>query len=189
MTSEKKIRPHGDKIPSAEDVAAFRRAMADARPLKAPGIVAPPPPRVPARARFTRRDEQAVLIESLDADIDSLESGSGDSLRFHRPIVGRKTMRKLARGSFSVQAEVDLHGMTAPEAREQLQAFIGYAVSGGLTCVRVIHGKGLGSGHSGPVLKRKVDAWLRQWDSVLAFVSARQVDGGTGAIYVLLKIT
>ena len=77
-------------------------------------------------------------------------------------------------------------GMTVAEARPRLADFIDYSLKQGLTCVRIVHGKGLGSGHRGPVLKNAVNRWLRKWDSVLAFVSARQVDGGTGAVYVLL---
>jgi DNA-nicking Smr family endonuclease len=96
-------------------------------------------------------------------------------------------MRKLSRGGFSVQAEIDLHGMTVAEARPRLQEFIETCAQDGKLCIRVVHGKGLGSGRRGPVLKQKVNRWLRQWDTVLAFVSTRQVDGGTGAIYVLLK--
>ena len=160
--------------------------MSDTKPL-GKTVKEPVRPRVPAKARFTRRDERAVLEESLDADVDSLQANSGDSLRFNRPGIGRKTMRKLSRGNFSVQAEMDLHGMTAIEARDELHAFIDSSARRGLACVRIIHGKGLGSGMSGPVLKRKVDVWLRRWDLVLAFVSARPIDGGTGAIYVLLK--
>jgi len=101
--------------------------------------------------------------------------------------VGRRTMRKLARGKYAVQAEIDLHGMTVAEAKPRLADFIDYSVKQGLTCVRIVHGKGLGSGHRGPVLKSAVSRWLRKWESVLAFVSARQVDGGTGAVYVLLQ--
>ena len=86
-----------------------------------------------------------------------------------------------------MQSEVDLHGLTVAEAKTALADFIEGSIDHGQRCVRVIHGKGLGSGDRGPILKRKVDNWLRKWDAVLAFVSARQVDGGTGAVYVLLK--
>ncbi len=96
-------------------------------------------------------------------------------------------MRKLARGGYSVQAEIDLHGMTVAEARPRLTDFIEYSLIANKLCVRIVHGKGLGSGDRGPVLKNAVNRWLRKWDSVLAFVSTRQVDGGTGAIYVLLQ--
>ena len=174
---------NADGSASDEDAALFRREMAGTKPLKDPGR-APPPPRAKPRARFTREDEKAVLRESLETELSDLQSG--DSLRWSRPHVGRRTMRKLARGSYAVQSEIDLHGLTADEAREALRQFLEDAGLRGFTCVRVVHGKGLGSGARGPVLKRKVDSWLRRWDSVLAFVSTRQVDGGTGAVYVLL---
>ncbi len=116
-----------------------------------------------------------------------MEFESGQNLCFARPSVGRRTFRKLARGNFSVQSEIDLHGLIVAEARAALADFIQESVDCGHHCVRVIHGKGLRSGHRGPILKRKVDTWLRKWDAVLAFISARQVDGGTGAVYVLLK--
>lgn len=169
-----------------DDDHLFRRAMADARPLNKE-FIEPVRRRIPAKARFTRRDERAVLDESLAPSIADTEAGSGDTLSFCRASVGRRAFRKLARGKFSVQSELDLHGMTVDQARDALHAFIESSLARGLSCVRVIHGKGLGSGQSGPVLKRKVDAWLRRWDPVLAFVSAQPVDGGSGAAYVLLK--
>jgi DNA-nicking Smr family endonuclease len=77
--------------------------------------------------------------------------------------------------------------MIIPEAKTALREFIEDSRLRGYTCVRVIHGKGLGSGERGPVLKRKVNHWLQQWDEILAFASARQVDGGTGAVQILLR--
>lgn len=165
----------------------FRRAMADARPLKK-DCVEPVRKRIPAKARFTRRDEREVLTESLDASVADTEVGSGDTLSFCRASVGRRAFRNLARGKFSVQSELDLHGMTVKEARDALATFVQGSLARGLSCVRVIHGKGHGSGHAGPILKVKVDAWLRRWDPVLAFVSAQPVDGGSGAVYVLLRL-
>lgn len=169
-----------------DDVGLFRRHMADARPLMRDTVTLPPVRKRPG-ARFNRRDESAVFRESAQADIAPTEFESGDSISFQRPSVGRRNFRKLARGKFSVQSEIDLHGLTAGDAKIQLREFIQSSIDGGFRCVRIIHGKGLGSGGRGPVLKRNVDAWLRRWDAVLAFVSARQVDGGTGAVYVLLK--
>ena len=128
-----------------------------------------------------------MLRESMLADLDAIEQANGDGLRFRHPSVGRRTMRRLARGKFSVQAEIDLHGMTVAESKPRLAAFLEDSVRQGRYCVRVVHGKGRGSGARGPVLKRSVDKWLRQWDVVLAFVSTPQVDGGTGAVYVLLR--
>ncbi len=169
-----------------EDAVAFRRAMADARPLNKT-VLEPVRKRIPAKARFTRADERAVIGEILQSPSDEVESGSGDYLSYFRTSVGGRTFRKLARGKYSVQAECDLHGLNVTDARDTLQGFLEECLRRGYTCVRVVHGKGRGSGHGGPVLKRKVDGWLRQWDKVLAFVSARQADGGTGAVYVLLK--
>lgn len=169
-----------------EDVSAFRQAMRDIPPLEQDVRAPHYKPKPALRARFRRDDEQSVLKESLEADIDDIETGAGEALRFHRPSVGRRTMRKLSRGNFAVQNEIDLHGMTVPEAKAELRAFINESVYRGHTCVRVVHGKGLGSGQRGPVLKGKVNNWLRRWNEVLAFVSTRQVHGGTGAVYVLL---
>lgn len=165
----------------------FRRAMSDAKPLKAGERVAEPKKKPPPKARFSRADEQQALRESLESDIDTTESANDDGMHFRRPHVGRRTMRRLARGKYAVQAEIDLHGMTVAEAKPRLADFIDYSVKQGLTCVRIVHGKGLGSGQRGPVLKNKVNYWLRKWDGIVAFTSARQVDGGTGAIYVLLR--
>ena len=170
-----------------DDSNEFRRAMADARPLQADERVLPDTPKPKPRARFTKADEAQVLDESLQDDIDTIEHGYGAALRYSRPGVGRRTMRKLSRGGYSVQAELDLHGMTLAEAKPRLADFIEYCAAQGKLCVRIVHGKGLGSGHRGPVLKSAVNRWLRKWESVLAFVSTRQVDGGTGAVYVLLQ--
>lgn len=188
MSKKNRTRPtdvSANQTPDGE-VDLFRQLMEDVRPIDYVAPV-PRPRRVRPRATFRRQDEQRVLQESLAADVEETERHSGESLRFRRPHIGRRTMRRLARGSFSVQAEFDLHGMTAGEAAVALRDFVDDSGRRGYTCVRIIHGKGLGSGARGPVLKRKVDSWLRRWDQILAFVSARQVDGGTGAIYVLLK--
>ena len=170
-----------------DDAKLFRKAVSGTKPLRTKNRAAEQSSKPKPKARFSRADESAAMRESLEADIGDIERHSGDSLHFHRPYVGRRTMRKLARGRFSVQAEIDLHGMTTGEAKPRLADFIENCAHDGKLCVRVVHGKGLGSGHRGPVLKHKVNRWLRQWDTVLAFVSTRQVDGGTGALYVLLQ--
>ena len=170
-----------------DDDNLFRRMMSDAKPLKTTERVPPPSTKPKPKARFTQADERAALEESLDVDIDDVEESSGESLRFQRASVGRTTMRMLTRGSYAIQAEIDLHGMTVAEAKPRLERFVQRCASNNKLCIRIVHGKGLGSGERGPVLKRAVNRWLRKWDSVLAFVSARQVDGGTGAVYVLLR--
>ena len=182
--------PHGtsrgmDDGLDDDDRQLFQSAVSGTRRLS--GDRVEPQRRPPApRARFAAEDARNVLEESLTPTAAELEDNSGDALSFARPSIGARTLRKLKRGKFSVQAEIDLHGFTVPESREILHAFISEARELGLTCVRVIHGKGLGSGERGPVIKRHVAAWLRRWDGVLAFASARPEDGGTGAMYVLL---
>ena len=99
----------------------------------------------------------------------------------------QRVLRKLRRGQFAIEAELDLHGYIVPEAREALAVFLRDAQLTGKRCVRIIHGKGLGAEGRLPVLKIKVNSWLRQKDQVLAFCSTRPQDGGTGAVYVLLK--
>lgn len=183
-------KKHGSGAKTAgdesDDSGIFRRLMADARPLQQePRAIMPR--RAKARARSRRQDEREVLGESLSHAPLAAEITGGEGLRFQRPAVGRRTFRKLARGGFRVQAELDLHGMTAAEAGVALREFVNDCCLRGLSCVRIVHGKGRGSGTRGPILKRKVDASLRGWGQVLAFVSARQVDGGTGAVYVLLS--
>ena len=170
-----------------DDIDEFKRAMSGAKRLQAKERVPESRPKPKPKARFTRADEQEVLLESLEDDIDATEHGHGGALRFHRQHVGRRTMRKLTRGGYSMQDEIDLHGMTLAEAKPRLRDFIQYSAQQGNLCVRVVHGKGLGSGDRGPVLKNAVNRWLRKWDRVLAFVSTRQVHGGIGAVYVLLE--
>jgi len=172
---------------SEKDTDEFRQAMRGTKPLTSEARVPIGKKKPKPKARFSKADEREVLAESLEDDIDTIEHGYGAALRFHRQHVGKRTMRKLKRGGYSVQAELDLHGMTLAEAKPRLADFIDYNASQGKYCVRVVHGKGLGSGDRGPVLKNAVNRWLRKWDNVLAFVSTPQVDGGTGAVYVLLQ--
>lgn len=181
----KKPKSDQSATTDAADAEMFRHAISDAVPLQQE-MRATKPRRVVAKARFARAKQRKVLQESMQADYDTRDIHSEDTLQFQRASVGKRTLRKLARGNFPVDDEIDLHGMTVAEAHEVLQRFITDACLRGFTCVRIVHGKGLGSGSRGPVLKRKVASLLRRWEQVLAYVSARQVDGGTGAVYVLL---
>lgn len=190
MTRRKTPGPDGDRRDEAEDAhdegVLFRRLMADAKRLETDR--APPHPRrTRPKATFAHRDRYEVLRESLEGQPVSSEAEAGDYLQFRHASVSRAVFRRLARGDFSRQAELDLHGLTAAEAREALGRFVAECVERGLTCVRVIHGKGRGSGHAGPVLKRLADQWLRRCRPVLAFVTARPGEGGSGALYVLLR--
>lgn len=140
-------------------------------------------------ARFRRQDEAAVLRDSLAGDLDPHELETGDELTFRRPGLRPNDFRRLRRGQFSVRSEIDLHGLNASDAHTALADFVSEAAARGWRCVRVIHGKGLRSGPGGPVIKRRIGRWLRQRNEVLAYASARAVDGGTGAVYVLLRDT
>ncbi|MES1947363.1 Smr protein/MutS2 [Salinisphaera sp. C84B14] len=139
-----------------------------------------------ARPAMREADDQAVIGELLDfSPGDDIETG--DDLFHRREGVQLAVMRKLRRGQYRCQAELDLHGMIVDVARQCLAVFLREALDRGYRCVRVVHGKGLRSGNRGPVLKVKVAHWLRQRNEVLAYCSARENDGGTGAVYVLLR--
>jgi DNA-nicking Smr family endonuclease len=170
---------------SEDDAQAFREAMQEVRPLpRREHRPAAPQPR--PVARFSRADELDVLRESLLPPADPAILDTGEELSFRRPGIREEVLRRLRRGQYAVEAEIDLHGLGRHAAHEALRAFIGEAAARGQRCVRVIHGKGRGSGPRGPVLKHVVNHWLRRMDAVVAFASARPVDGGTGAAYVLL---
>jgi DNA-nicking Smr family endonuclease len=170
---------------SDDDQRAFREAMNGVRPLP-PREAAAAPPKPRPMARFARAEEREVLRESLLPPADPALLDTGEELSFRRPGVREDVLRRLRRGHFAVAAEIDLHGLGRHAAHEALREFIAEAVTSGYGCVRVIHGKGRGSGQRGPVLKHVVNHWLRRMDDVIAFASARPVDGGTGAAYVLL---
>ncbi|MGM9513933.1 Smr/MutS family protein [Roseateles sp. DB2] len=145
---------------------------------------APPQP----EPRQRELDEQAVLRQALsdDFDVESLLE-TDETLSFRRPEVSLEVVRKLRRGHWALQAQIDLHGLRRDQAREALGTFIHDSARRGMRCVRVVHGKGNGSPGREPVLKTRVRRWLVQKQEVLAFVQARPSDGGAGALMVLLN--
>ena len=171
------VRAAGDVKPLREHHAKHRRVhLAPEQPLP-----------VPVQHQL---DEQRVLQEALSDEFDATTLLDIDeALSFRRPGVGLDVTRKLRRGGWSIQGEIDLHGLRRDEAREALAAFLRDAGKRGWRCVRVVHGKGLGSPGKTPVLKGKVQGWLMQKDEVLAFVQARADEGGAGAVVVLLRPT
>jgi DNA-nicking Smr family endonuclease len=171
---------------SGDDLALFRQAMADVRELRTDRLALRPMPPGPV-ARQRMADEQQVLRELLTHEIEPEMLETGEELHHVQPGVQRKVLRKLRRGQYGVQRELDLHGYTVALAQQELRDFIAECRRRRIRCVRIIHGKGRRSGNRGPVLKTRVDSWLRRWDEVLAFCSARPDDGGTGAVYVLLR--
>jgi DNA-nicking Smr family endonuclease len=184
---EAQAHPRREHLQADEDDAAlFREATRDVRPLAHDRQVVPRAKPAP-RAHFTRADRLAVLDESLQGTPDDPELAGGEVASYARAGVRRSVLQKLRRGHYRIEAEIDLHGLTVPEAKAALRGFLARALERGVRCVRIIHGKGLRSGPRGPVLKMTVTGILRRTSHVLAFVSARSVDGGTGALYALLS--
>jgi DNA-nicking Smr family endonuclease len=133
------------------------------------------------------RDNEQVIHDLLSDEYFFPDVETGEEIWYARPGLQKRQLDKLRRGQFSVTGQLDLHGLTASEARQALLTFIHSCQHQGIRCTRIIHGKGRGSRFGKPILKNKVNNWLRQHDAILAFCSARPVDGGTGAIYVLIK--
>ncbi len=174
------------KKPDPQDIELFRSSVGAVRPVRHDRVT---PQRRAASPRplFRERDEAAVLHDLLSEQFDPTDMETGEELVFIRPGLQLRTLRKLRRGQVLVGAELDLHGMTVAVARSAVAGFLGECRRRRVQCARIIHGKGRGSRHRAPVLKQKVGGWLRQRDEVLAYCSARSYDGGTGAVYVLLK--
>ncbi|NNM00411.1 MAG: DNA mismatch repair protein MutS [Gammaproteobacteria bacterium] len=171
---------------SSDDPDIFRQQMEDVKPLrnKSADIARPRPAPIPRQSALADRE---VLDEMARADLDEAELEHSEELLFSRSGVKSTVMKKLRRGAFSIQAELDLHGLRSDEARAAVRAFLADCVAMRATCVRIIHGKGLGSANMIPVLKPRLRRWLALSDHVLAFCPARPIDGGTGAVYVLLR--
>lgn len=170
---------------SEDDATLFRQAVGKVRPVHSTRAMLNPPPPKPVPS-FSQADEHAVLDEILYGPIDDEVLSTGDELNYRKAGVQTRVLRKLRRGYYVVQAELDLHGLTALAANEAVHAFLNRCVAQQQYCVRVIHGKGLSSPH-GPVIKPNLANWLRRRADVLAYTSARPSDGGTGAVYVLLS--
>jgi len=132
-------------------------------------------------------DERRGMLDMLSDDYDPSMTETGDELLYSRSGLQHGVLRKLRRGQIRIERELDLHGMTVAEARPALARFLAVCQNDRVRCVRIVHGKGHRSPHKRPVLKGKLDAWLRTRDEVLAYCSAPRRDGGTGAVYVLLK--
>ena len=173
---------------SEEEIALFRQAVADVRPLRGLNRIRltqqPPWP----EPRPMALDEPVARVDGLSDSIpwyDTLDSGA--ELEFRRPGLSHQHLKNLRCGHWPIQSEIDLHGHTSDEARQQLALFLNECRHFKLRCVRVIHGKGLCSKNREPVLKFKTANWLMQRDDVLAFCQAKPAEGGGGALVVLLR--
>jgi DNA-nicking Smr family endonuclease len=172
--------------PSAEEIDLFRRSIGPVRKISCDRVRhahKPPPPR-------PRKCHEPVMPVMPDNFSDAHDPGSvsaEESLFFARPGLQQRQLQRFRRGQMTCSAELDLHGMTTAIARTELMAFIAYCSTRRIRCARIIHGKGYGSGGSPPVLKNRLNSWLRQHHDVLAFSSAQARHGGSGALYVLLR--
>lgn len=182
-----------DKLPKTPaltpaDQALFRATLTDVTPISPHGRIIPPPNQPPPVPLSRLRDEREVIYESLNDPIRWDEATeNGEELSFVRPGLPRLILRRLRRGEWVTQAELDLHGLTRHNAKTELAGFLFECKRRGIRCIRIIHGKGLGSKNREPVLKLHVRHWLMQREEIMAFVQARPVDGGSGAVMVLLK--
>jgi len=169
-----------------DDLSLFRQTLNDVKPVKQDKI-APNKKSVKPVPRQRHLDDLQVRSDMLSRTYDMAELETGEELVYLKPGVQQSVLRKLRRGQYSIGAELDLHGLTSIEARREVSLFLQECCYQDIHCVRIIHGKGYGSKDKQPILKHKLNNWLRQYDVVLAFSSARSFDGGTGAVYVLLK--
>jgi DNA-nicking Smr family endonuclease len=172
-----------------DDKDSFVAAMRGVRPLEFERRVESTE-RPKPRARNSRRARTEVLAESLygpsEPSTDGIEQ-LGEGVAFRRSTLPKRVFRDLRNSRYSIEAELDLHGLSMLNAKRELREFIVQSAKQQLGCIRVVHGKGKRSGPAGPILKGAVQHWLTQWEEVLAFVSAQPRDGGSGALYVLLR--
>lgn len=170
-----------------EDNSLFQEAVKGARPVKVNRVAHPVKKPKPIPKQFLR-DERQALVDSLsDHFIPAHELESGEELLYLRDGQSPMVLSKLRKGHWVVQAHLDLHGLIADEARLYVAEFIADCKKRSIRCVRIVHGKGLGSRNREPVLKHKLRGWLMQKDEVIAYAQAKQNDGGSGAVIVLLK--
>jgi DNA-nicking Smr family endonuclease len=186
--AEAALKAEQERREREREANLFRTSVGAVEPLRTAARVSTPLPRPQPIAHQRLADDEAALQESLSDEfsIDTLLEVDED-LSFVRGGIGPDVLRKLRGGGWVTQDQLDLHGLRTDQARQALSQFVRDSMKRGMRCVRIIHGKGLGSLGKKPVLKNKVRNWLVQKDEVLAFCQARAADGGSGALMVLLK--
>lgn len=177
----------GNNLPIVDDTALFKEAVKDARPINVPPIYLHQKKVKPIPKQFIQDEQQALRDSLSDSFMPAHELETGEELLYLRDGHAPDILSKLRRGHWVIQAGIDLHGLISDEARAYVASFISDCKKRGIRCVRIVHGKGLGSRNREPVLKHKLRHWLMQKDEVIAYAEAKRQDGGSGAVIVLLK--
>jgi DNA-nicking Smr family endonuclease len=170
-----------------EDSEVFRDAVRDVKPIAPVNRVVHDIPKPLPRPAKREEDERAVLAELAHLALDGDDIEMEDDASFLRPGLPREILRKLRRTHWVIQDTLDLHGLTGDEAVAETAVFLAACKREGRRCVRIVHGKGLRSPGREPVLKRRIRKLLTRRDEVLAFVEPRALQGGGGAVVVLLR--
>jgi DNA-nicking Smr family endonuclease len=177
--SKKSINP--------DDVELFRQAIGKVQPLRTDQFLLKPASKPKPYPKNPTVDLTTSFARTIDFEIENLSHE--DLLSFTAPGLQKNVLKKMRRGVYGLDAELDLHGLNSREAKQQLVKFLHHCVEDGCRCVHIIHGKGYRSPDQQPILKNKMNLWLRQHQDVQAFCSAARKDGGTGAVYVLLRLS
>jgi len=175
------------KILSEEDSALFRQTIGKVKSVKKDTLLLKPDkkPRPVPMSQIIERENPLEKGCNLPQEKLSQE----DKLSFITPGLQKNVLRKLRKGYFGLDADIDLHGLSSQEAKRQLLNFLYHCMENGCRCVHIIHGKGYRSPDNHPILKNDINVWLRQHKDVLAFCSTPPKNGGTGAVFVLLKLS
>lgn len=174
-----------------DELSLFKQSVKGTRPIQpkhgANRVKHPVKKPKPVPRQFINDERQALTDSLSDHYIPQHELETGEELLYLREGQSPSVLSKLRRGHWVVQKHIDLHGLVSDEARAYVSAFISDCKKRGIRCIRIVHGKGLGSRNREPVLKNKLRGWLMQKDEVIAYAQAKPQDGGSGAVVVLLK--
>lgn len=174
------------KTLSAEDSDLFRQSIGKVKAVESNTLIL----KTSEKPKPYPKDKALKILNSFEdlADLEVEKLFQEDSLSFIAPGIQKNVLKKLRKGYFGFDASIDLHGLTSQEANHQLSRFLHFSIEDGYRCVHIIHGKGYRSSNDQPVLKNDINVWLRQHENVQAFCSTPPKDGGTGAVFVLLKL-
>ncbi len=175
------------KTLSQEDSALFRQTIGKVKTINSNTFLLTPD----KKPRPVPKQQELQINNSFETSTDTQTETlyQEDRISFIAPGLQKNVLKKLRKGHFGLDATIDLHGLTSQEAKKQLSRFLHFSVEDGYRCVHIIHGKGYRSPDNQPVLKNDINVWLRQHTDVQAFCSTPAKHGGTGAVFVLLKLS